>query len=72
LTLNLLLPSAGSGEHENTIGWPRACLPFGRRLRGAVGCAALSSEDAKIALKRLQCPYVLKDKRGNVMTNLCF
>lgn len=34
--------------------------------------AALGNEDAKAALKRLACPYVLKDKRGNVVSNLCF
>lgn len=34
--------------------------------------AALGDEDAKTALKRLECPYVLKDKRGSVVTNLCF
>jgi TPR repeat protein len=34
--------------------------------------AALGNEDAKAALKRVECPYVLKDKRGNFMTNLCF
>jgi TPR repeat protein len=34
--------------------------------------ADLGNEDAKAALKRLQCPVVLKDKRGNVVTNLCF
>ena len=34
--------------------------------------AALGDEDAKKALKRMQCPYVIKDKRGNVVTNLCF
>jgi TPR repeat protein len=34
--------------------------------------AALGNEEAKAALKRIECPYVLKDKRGNVMTNLCF
>ena len=34
--------------------------------------AALGSEEAKAALKRLACPYVLKDKRGNVVSNLCF
>ncbi len=34
--------------------------------------AALGNEDAKAALKRLECPYVLKDKRGNVVSNLCF
>jgi uncharacterized protein len=34
--------------------------------------AALGNETAKVALKRLECPYVLKDKRGGVVTNLCF
>ncbi len=34
--------------------------------------AALGSEDAKAALKRLECPYVIKDKRGNFVSNLCF
>ena len=34
--------------------------------------AALGNEDAKAALKRLDCPYVLKDKRGNFAYNLCF
>jgi len=34
--------------------------------------AALGNEDAKAALKRAACPYVIKDKRGNVVTNLCF
>jgi TPR repeat protein len=34
--------------------------------------AGLGNEDAKAALKRLECPYVIKDKRGNFVTNLCF
>jgi uncharacterized protein len=34
--------------------------------------AALGNESAKAALKRLECPYVLKDKRGTVVTTLCF
>ncbi len=34
--------------------------------------AALGNEDARAALKRLECPYVIKDKRGNPVTNLCF
>jgi uncharacterized protein len=34
--------------------------------------AALGNEDAKAALKRLECPFVIKDKRGNVVSNLCF
>ncbi len=34
--------------------------------------AALGNEDAKAALKRAECPYAIKDKRGNLVTNLCF
>lgn len=34
--------------------------------------AALGNEEAKAALKRIDCPYVLKDKSGKVMSNLCF
>jgi TPR repeat protein len=34
--------------------------------------AALGDEDAKKALKRLECPYAIKDKRGNLVSNLCF
>ena len=34
--------------------------------------AALGNEAAKAALKRAQCSWVLKDKRGNVVTELCF
>ena len=34
--------------------------------------AALGDEDAKKALKRLECPVAIKDKRGNFVTNLCF
>src|ERR1700704_4030983 len=34
--------------------------------------AALGNQDAKKALERARCPYVIKDKRGNVVTNLCF
>jgi uncharacterized protein len=33
--------------------------------------AALGNEDAKTALRRLKCPWVLKDKRGNVLTDIC-
>jgi TPR repeat protein len=34
--------------------------------------AALGNEDAKTALERLKCPLVLKDKRGQILTHLCF
>jgi TPR repeat protein len=33
---------------------------------------ALGNEDAKAALKRAQCPMLIKDKRGNVVSHLCF
>jgi uncharacterized protein len=34
--------------------------------------AALGNEDAKFELKRMECSWVIKDRRGNVVTNLCF
>jgi len=34
--------------------------------------AALGDEDAKKALEKLRCPYAIKDKRGNLVTNLCW
>jgi uncharacterized protein len=34
--------------------------------------AALGDAEAKAALDRLRCPYVIKDKRGNRVTDLCF
>jgi TPR repeat protein len=34
--------------------------------------SALGDEDAKKALKRIECPYAIRDKRGNLVSNLCF
>jgi uncharacterized protein len=34
--------------------------------------AALGNESAKAALERARCPYVIRDKAGKVVTNLCF
>ncbi|MEZ5785862.1 MAG: tetratricopeptide repeat protein [Xanthobacteraceae bacterium] len=34
--------------------------------------AALGNEQARAELRRMQCPHVIKDKRGNVVMNLCF
>jgi TPR repeat protein len=34
--------------------------------------ATLGNEDAKAALERLRCPYAIKDKRGNRVSDLCF
>ncbi len=34
--------------------------------------SVLGNENAKAALKRAECPWVIKDKRGNLVSNLCF
>jgi TPR repeat protein len=34
--------------------------------------AALGDDNAKAAVKRLECPFAIKDKRGNFVSNLCF
>jgi TPR repeat protein len=34
--------------------------------------ADLGDDDAKKALRRMECPLAIKDKRGNFVTNLCF
>jgi TPR repeat protein len=34
--------------------------------------AALGNEDAKTALQRARCSWVIRDKRGGVVTELCF
>jgi TPR repeat protein len=34
--------------------------------------AALGNDDAKSALERLKCPLVMKSKKGEVLTHLCF
>jgi uncharacterized protein len=34
--------------------------------------AALGDENAKAALKRLDCPLMIRDKRGNFVSNICF
>jgi uncharacterized protein len=36
------------------------------------GRAAALGDDDRKALKRLECPYVIEDKRGKFVTNLCF
>ena len=34
--------------------------------------ADLGDDDAKEALKRMECPITIKDKRGNFVTDLCW
>ncbi len=75
-----LLEKAAAQNHVEALVWAGS---FAQRGVGGpedsakakayfIKAAALGNEDAKAALKRIECPYVLKDKRGQVMTNLCF
>ena len=75
-----LFEKAAAQNHPGALEWMGAFNLLGRggpKDEAAAKsyyarAAALGNEDAKAALKRIECPYVLKDKRGNVMTNLCF
>ncbi len=55
---------------------PLPAAPDQKTSKAAIGfykqAAALGSEDAAAALKRLRCPYVLKNKDGMHTGNLCF
>jgi TPR repeat protein len=75
-----LFEKAGAQGHSEALLWMGAFAQAGRggpqdsstAKAFYEKAAALGNEDAKAALKRLECPIVLKDKRGNVFTNLCF
>jgi len=74
-----LFEKAAAQGHADAMVWSGAFAQLGRG--GAQDsslaktyfekAAALGNEDGKARLKQLQCPYVLKDKRGKVMSNLC-
>jgi TPR repeat protein len=75
-----LFEKAAAQNHPGALEWMGAFAQNG--LGGAQDkaaakayyerAAALGNEDAKAALKRMECPYQLKDKRGNFLSNLCF
>jgi len=75
-----LFEKAAAQNHAGALMWLGAFAEIGRggpQDKSAAKsyyekAAALGDEDAKAALKRLECPYVIRDKRGNVVTNLCF
>ena len=73
-------------EKAAALGHPAAMERMGAFAQGGRGgpqdssaaksyyekAAALGNEDARAALKRAECPYVIKDKNGKFVTNLCF
>lgn len=74
-----MFDKAAAQGHAEAMLWAGAFAQLGRGgpedARAARAyfekAAALGNEEAKTRLKNLDCPYVLKDKRGNVMTHLC-
>ena len=75
-----LFEKAAAQGHAEAMVWSGAFAQLGRGGPEDASAAkayfqkaaALGNEEAKARLKRIECPYALKDKRGNVMTNLCF
>jgi uncharacterized protein len=75
-----LFEKAAAQNHPGALEWLGAFAQSGRGgaqdARAAKTyyerAAVLGDEDAKAALKRFDCPYVLKNKRGEVWSNLCF
>ena len=75
-----LFEKAAAQNHPEALVWAGSFAQRGvggpedtaRAKEHFTKAAALGNEDAKAALKRIECPYVLKDKRGQAMTNLCF
>lgn len=75
-----LFEKAAAQNHPGALEWMGAFTEKGRGGPKDASAAktyyekaaALGDEGAKAALKRLECPYVIKDKQGHVVTNLCF
>ena len=75
-----LFEKAAAQGHADAMVWAGAFAQLGRggpEDKAAAKsyfekAAALGNEEAKARLKQIECPYVLKDKKGDVLTNLCF
>jgi uncharacterized protein len=75
-----MFEKAAAQGHAQALDWLGAYVLSGRggpqSTEAAKGyyeqAAALGNEDAKEALERLKCSAVIKDKRGNIVTRLCF
>ena len=75
-----LFEKAAAQGHAGALDWMGSFAETGRggpEDRNAAKsyyekAAALGNDDAKAALERLKCPLVMKTKRGEVWTHLCF
>jgi uncharacterized protein len=76
----MLFEQAAAQNHPGALDWLGSFAEAGRggpQDKDAAKtyyerAAALGNDDAKANLDRLKCPYVAKDKRGNVISHLCF
>jgi uncharacterized protein len=74
-----MFEKAAAQGHADALDWMGSFAETGRGGPQDTGAAkayyekaaALGNEDAKAALHRLKCPWVVKDKRGNVLTDIC-
>ena len=75
-----MFEKAAAQNHAEALDWLGSFVLSGRGgpqdTSAAKGyyekAAALGNEDAKTALKRLECSLIIKDKRGNFVGNLCY
>ena len=75
-----LFERAAAQGHPGALLWMGSFAESGRGGPKDTGAAkayyekaaALGNEDAKAALKRLQCPVTIKDKRGKLVGDFCF
>jgi TPR repeat protein len=74
-----MFEKAAAQGHADAMVWAGAFAEIGRggpkdsdRAKSYfTKAAALGNEEAKGRLKRIECPYVLKDKQGKIMSHLC-
>jgi TPR repeat protein len=75
-----LFEKAAAQNHVQALDWMGAFVLSGRGGPQDTAAAkayyekaaALGNEDARAALERLKCSTVIKDKRGNIVSRLCF
>jgi TPR repeat protein len=76
----MLFEQAAAQNHAGALDWLGSFAEIGRggpQDKAAAKsyyerAAALGNDDAKANLERLKCPYVVKDKHGQVVSHLCF